>query len=198
MEPQTGKRDEWMRGKFWFVAADGWAANCLPSCGLCDNIASPLLCCRIAHHSFLCLAFCVLGFSAKESPYLFSPQTLRCLWAAAIKPSMFIELYFHVFLTNMSIYSSPRKHGKLYPLCFTPFSKNLLLLLSLTRLFFFSISFSLADGQLPRKTAGQQVKNLFAFSLSCLLFNSASSFPSVCINKKKSAADLGVLGIGQS
>lgn len=113
VEQQTGKRDEWMRGKFWFVAADGWAANCLPSCGLCDNIASPLLRCLLDRHSFLCLAFCVLCFSVKESLYQFSPQTLRCLWAAAVKPCV-IYLFFHVFLINVSFYSSPRNHWKLY------------------------------------------------------------------------------------
>lgn len=97
VEQQTGKRDEWMRGKFWFVAADGWAANCLPSCGLCDNIASPLLRCLLDRHSFLCLAFCVLCFSVKESLYQFSPQTLRCLWAAAVKPCVLFTFSFMCF-----------------------------------------------------------------------------------------------------
>lgn len=99
---------------------------------------------------------------------------------------LFYFYFFHVYLVNVPFCCTLGKYlkSKLYVSHFSyPISLFLQLLF---------ISFSLADGQLARKTAGHQVKKPFAFALSSLLFHS------VCVNRDKCCLDPLLSPEGQS
>lgn len=114
----------------------------------------------------LSLAFCLYLFLPsleKEPPYsvcLQNSEKPPCCWF--VKACIIFALLY-MGLVNVSFCSAPRKCFNLnyispiFPFLLLPVSPFLQLLF---------ISFSLADGQLARKTVGQQVKNPFTLALS--------------------------------
>lgn len=146
-----------------------------------------------AFHPFLCLLL-FLRVSSFPSSHrrslllLFASSALICLRAADLWKPLFSFASLNVYLLDVCLCCTLRKHLKILiiSLLFLPLPPNFLFSLFIPLLF---ISLSATDGQLARRTAGQQVKNPFTFTLSSLLFLSDSVFLFGYVNRDKYCCD---------